>query len=261
MPTAVSDGVELFYTVAGEGETVAFIGEAGYGAWQWAWQFEGLAGPYEALVWDLRGTGRSDAPAQSYDVSLLAADLEAVLRATGTAQAHLVGTGLGGMIALAYASRYNRARSLTVVGTAADGTALHESAFRALHAPPDDPEALRRSLRGAFSEAFLSHDALVERIIDWRSADDASVPAFERQAAAALAFEADALYELTLPTLVCHGVDDPVVPIEAGKSLADRLPRGEFEAVAGRHLCAAEHARAVTDRLFAFFEQGDGYDR
>lgn len=257
MPTANSAGVELFYETAGEGETVAFIGEAGYGAWQWAWQFESVAGPYEALVWDMRGTGRSDTPPGPYDVSQFATDLEAVFRETDTTRAHLVGTGLGGMIALAYASQYNRARSLTLCCTAPSGDDLDERAFRSLSAPADDPAALRRSLRGAFSEAFLSQDSLVEQIIDWRSTDDASAEAFENQVAAALAFESPPLYELTLPALVCHGVDDPVAPIEAGKTLASDLPRGEFEAVAGRHLCVAEHARAVTDRLVGFFEQVD----
>ncbi len=257
MPTANAAGVELFYETAGEGETVAFIGEAGYGAWQWAWQFDHVAGPYEALVWDMRGTGRSETPAGPYDVSQFTTDLEAVFRESDTTQAHLVGTGLGGMIALAYASQYNRARSLSLCCTAPNGTEINERAFRALHSPPDDPDALRKSLQGAFSEEFLSHESIVKQIIDWRKTDDASVEGFENQVAAALAFEAPPLYELTLPVLVCHGVDDPVVPRDVGEELAEGLPRGEFEAVAGRHLCAAEHARAVSDRLIGFFEQVD----
>jgi 3-oxoadipate enol-lactonase len=253
--TTAPDGTVLHYETAGEGETVVFVGDAGYGVWQWAWQNDDLAGPFRTLTWDLRGTGRSDTPAGPYTVEQLAADLEAVLAASETERAHLVGGGLGGMIALTYAHEHGRARTLTLFGTAESGSAVDESALRGRAAPADDGDTLRESLSSAFTDRFRTEQSdLIEQICGWRQRDDATAEGFDAQVAAMCGYESPPLFEITEPALVCHGVEDPVVPIEAGRDLADSLPRGTFEAVEGRHLCFVEHARAVTDRLAGFLE-------
>lgn len=258
MPRAVRDGVGLHYEARGAGhgdrEPVVFVGDAGYGAWQWSFQ-DRVAGPHETVVYDHRGTGRSDAPAGPYDVATLAADLEAVLADAGLAGAHLVGVGLGGAVALAYAHEYDRARHLALFGTGPTGEAVDEAALRALHAPPGDEDACRSSLCGALSPAFLeANPGVVDRICGWRAGDDADAAAFEAQAAAWLDFAGVPLYEVTTPALVLRGVEDPVVAEAAARELAEGLPRGEFLAVEGRHLAHVESARAVTDRLLDFFE-------
>jgi len=253
--TTADDGTRLHYETTGDGETAVFVNEAGYGAWQWAWLNDGLAGPYRTVTWDLRGTGRSDTPTGPYSVDRLAADLEAVLRASETDRAHLVGAGLGGAVALAYADRFSRARTLTLLGTPRDGSAVDESALGALYATGEDPEQLRESLSGALSAAFrTAQPDLIETICEWRERDDATPAGFEAQVGALCSFESPPLYEVTLPALVCAGVDDPVVGVEEVQAVADALPRGTFEAVEGRRLCYVESGPAVTDGLFGFFE-------
>lgn len=258
MPTTTRDGVSLYYEAEGDGETVVFVGEAGLGAWQWAWWYDELAGPYETVVWDLRGTGNSDAPAGPYTVDQLAADLEAVLAAVEARRAHVVGAGLGGMVALRYAREYDRARTLTLLGTAPRSAAVDVDQLDALHAgaavEAGDRQAVRDSLSVGFSEDLLADEELVEQLSAWRLAEDASPAGFEAQVAALRGFEVGPLYELTLPTLVCHGVDDPVVAHDVGRRLAEDLPRGAFESVAGRHLCHVEHATAVADRFDGFVD-------
>ena len=262
--TTTADGVELYYEltepvyaeVEASEETVVFVGEAGYGVWQWGWQHERISHGYETLVWDFRGTGRSEASPGPYSVTQFASDLEAVLSAADTRRVHLVGAGLGGMVALRHAREYSRVATLTLFNTAASGDAVEESELRALHSPSGDETELRQSLSGAFSDEFLNAQPMVvERICEWRSEEDADVAAFDAQVGAALAFDAGPLYELTVPALVCHGLADPVIPVGTGERLSDGLPRGTFEAVEGRHLCFIEHSLAVTDRVLAFLEE------
>jgi pimeloyl-ACP methyl ester carboxylesterase len=251
VPYATNGDVALFYDTHGEDAvsdgTVVFVSDVGYGAWQWGWHVDAVAGERRTLTWDLRGTGRSDAPPGPYTVNALAADLEAVLADAGVATAHLVGHGLGGMVALRHARRHGRAVALALCGIAADGDAVDADALDGLRGDGRD------ALEGAFSSAFLA-DGPVEQVVAWREEDDAGPEAWEAQAAAMRSFEAGPLYEVTLPALVFHGVDDPVVPPEAGESLATDLPRGRHEAVAGRHLAAVEHARATADELLAFLD-------
>jgi len=250
MPTASNDGVELSYETAGTGPTVAFVEPAGYGAWCWSWLVEELAGPFETLVWDLRGTGRSDTPPGPYDVATLAADLDAVLADHGSRTVHLVGAGLGGMVALAYARDHGRVASLSLLGTTADGSRVDAAALAELQAPRDDPEALRESLRGAFTPGVVDdHPKVVDRIVEWRAADDADADGWDAQRTAMVEFEMSALYEVTTPALVVHGREDAVVPVAAGRDLADDLPRGSFEGIEAGHLVAAEEPAAVADLL------------
>jgi len=253
VPTTTNDGVSLYYETDGSGETVTFVGDVGYGSWQWAWQYDELAGPYETIVWDHRGTGRSDNPPGPYDIETLTADLEAILAENSVRRTHLVGAGLGGMVALQYADRYGRASTLTLFGTAPSGTAVDEPQLRSLYPETDSLESLKDSLEGAFSPEFLSENPdLVSQICEWRTEEDADRDGVDSQLAAMCSFESPPLYEVTAPTLVLHGLADPVIDIDVGRRLAEELPRGSFETVEGRHLCHVEHAHAVTDRLDGF---------
>ncbi|MFB6139383.1 MAG: alpha/beta fold hydrolase [Halosimplex sp.] len=266
MTVVTNGGVDLYYEARGdprapddldrEADTVAFVEPAGYGAWVWGWQHATLVEGFETVTWDLRGTGRSDAPDGPYAVATLAGDLEAVLSDHAVADAHLVGAGLGGMIALEYAARYGRAASLTLFGTAASGDRVDEDALDSLFAPRDDPDALRASLRNAFEADIDAHPEVADEIVGWRREEDADRAGFEAQAAAMTSFDrSDSLYEITTPARVYHGVGDAVVPTEAGRDLADGLPRGEFTAVEGGHCCFIEESAAVNDALLGDFER------
>ncbi|RNJ25381.1 alpha/beta fold hydrolase [Halosegnis longus] len=245
MPRARHEGIDLYYEQVGSGDTVVFLPEAGLGAWSWGWQHDAVAGPFESLVVDPRGTGRSDA-ADDYAVETLAADLEAVLRDADVRSAHLVGHGLGGAVALAYAREYNRARSLALVTTPAAGDVVDTDALERLFSE-EWPSV-------AFSESYVGV-APRDEIEGWRRLDDADADAREQLFAAYRAFDPGALYEITVPTLVLGALDSPVVPEPACETLAQGLPRGEYEQVEGRHLAHLEHSRAVNDRLLQFLEE------
>ncbi|WP_411967692.1 alpha/beta fold hydrolase [Haloferax sp. YSSS75] len=256
MPTASRDGTDLYYETDGDGETVVFVGDAGYGGWQWGWQYAAVTGPYEALVTDLRGTGRSDAPPGPYSVEMLVADLEAILSDAGVRKAHVVGLGLGGMVGLAAAQTTSRVRSLTLVGTAASGADVDADP---LYGAPSDARALRESLTPALSDEFREEQPdVVERIVEWRAVEDATPDAWTAQTAAIADYDAGPLYEVTVPTLVVHGTADPVWPVEGGRALADGLPRGRFESFDGaHHLVTVERSRLVNDALVGFLESLD----
>ncbi|WP_222915572.1 alpha/beta hydrolase [Natrinema sp. SYSU A 869] len=254
MPTASNGSVSLYYDRAGEGDPVVFVPEAGLGGWLWGWQHAAVAGPHEAVVWDLRGTGRSDAPSGPSDLETLVADLEAVLADCDFRNAHLVGCGLGGVIALAAARTSSRVETLTLFGTAAQGEAFD---LEPLFAPPDDPNALRQSLEAGFSADFLeAQPDVLEGIVDWRADGDADREGWEAQVAALEGFDAtEWLVEVTQPTRVIHGGSDELVSPAAGETLARGLPRGEFEVLEGAgHLCFVERSRTVNDRLLGFLE-------
>ena len=198
MSSVDRDATSIHYTTAGPSDApaVVFLGDLGFGAWQWGWQYDAVAGLYHAVVVDTRGCGRSDAPAEPYEMSDFVADLDAVLADQNLRKAHLVGCGLGGCVALAAAHRTSRARSLTLLGTPATGARFDPDDLRA--DPTDD--ALRASTMALLSDEFAaSDDAPIQQIVEWRRDEDASPHVQSAQAGAIADFDPDPLYEVALP--------------------------------------------------------------
>ncbi len=249
MPTTTRDGVELAYETAGDGPTVAFVGDVGVGAWQWARQVDALAGPARTLVYDHRGTGRSDAPPGPYAMATLVGDCRAVLGAADAFDVHLVGAGLGALVALECARDSDRVESLTLLGTGVDPSAADPLA---LAADRDDPEALRETTERAFGPEFPERfPEAVADVVGWRRDDDADPGGWRAQVAALEAYRPEDLYEVTVDALVLHGTDDGVWPLDGGRDLARELPRGSFDRVEGAgHLLAVEASAAVNDLLY-----------
>ena len=284
MPYADNDGVSLYYETTdpdenteSDAETVVLVEGLGYGRWMWRWQRNRLAEEgYRVVVWDNRGTGDSDTlsseprqasergsetPEGPYTVAEMASDLEAVLDATDTECAHVVGASMGGMIAQRYALDYDRAQSLGLLCTSPGGDDAvptpDETQARMFGVPEDadEREAVRYKMKPAMTDEFWEqNDDLIADIVDWRLDGDASDAGREAQAAGVAAFDAsDRLDEIDVPVLVAHGTADRVLPVENADLLDEELPDARlaiFEG--GPHLFFIEQAEDVNDRLVEF---------
>lgn len=288
MPQATRDGVGIHYERDRpedhwDAEPVVFLQGLGYGRWSWRWQRETLraTGDYDVIAPDTRGTGRSEVglppvvprlprrlrrpllTRAGYSVAGLAADLEAVLADAGVRGVHLVGASLGGMVTLQYAHAYDRAASLTLVGTSPGGTDAvpldDERTAQLLDGTgASDRERRRDQLRPAFSDRFTNRNPhLIDRIVEWRLEQDAAGPALEAQLGAAVGADlGEALDGLRLPALVLHGGEDRVVPVGNGRLLGEALTDGRYVELEGTgHLCAVESADRVGDELLAFLDE------
>jgi pimeloyl-ACP methyl ester carboxylesterase len=121
------DGVRIAYQVTGHGDQTIVL----LPAWMitnrrmWEAQVEALAPRFRTVTFDARGSGDSDRPLgpAGYDPAELVRDLEAVLDATGTGTALLVGNSLGGLIGcLAAAGQPDRVAGLALIGPTVDVT-------------------------------------------------------------------------------------------------------------------------------------------
>jgi len=253
MPTVEREGAELYYETAGSGETVAFVPDIGTGAWLWGWQHAAVAGPYETVVWNPRGTGESDDPGEAMSMRAFVEDLDAVLAAAGATAAHVVGCGLGAMVALEYARRKGRARKLALVSGASSGAAYDPAP---LYADPGDERACRDTLEYALGDDFRAEfPEALDDVAAWRAAEDADRESWERQRAAIAGWDAGALYEIDDRALVVDGGADRLVDDGAASALADGLPRAGRESFpdAG-HFVHIERSRAVNDAVLDFLD-------
>jgi pimeloyl-ACP methyl ester carboxylesterase len=96
------DGVAIHYEVHGQGPAILL--SHGYSATcrMWDGQIAALRDRYQVVVWDMRGHGQSDYPADpsAYSEAATVADMAAILHTCGIQRAVIGGLSLGGYMSL-----------------------------------------------------------------------------------------------------------------------------------------------------------------
>jgi pimeloyl-ACP methyl ester carboxylesterase len=129
-----TDGVRLYYEVAGAGPPVLFIHEFAGDHRSWEQQVNAMSQDYQCITYDARGYPPSDVPTDlsSYSQEQAAADAVAVLDQVGVTQAHVVGLSMGGFCALHLAvSHPDRLRSAVVAACGYGSQPERQESFRA----------------------------------------------------------------------------------------------------------------------------------
>jgi pimeloyl-ACP methyl ester carboxylesterase len=174
----------------------------------------------------------------------MANDAVGLLDALGIEKAHICGISMGGIIAQTIALNYQqRVLSLISIYSYTGNPAL----------PPPTPEALEY----LFTPPPMEREANINYTLDvWRAFSGKGFPLDEdwhrkiaaqaydrafypegvaRQMAAVLTQKnrKPGLGSVSVPTLVIHGDDDPLVPIEGGKDTAEAIPGAELMIIEG----------------------------
>jgi 3-oxoadipate enol-lactonase len=226
----------LHWERTGSGPPVLLIMGLGLSGGAWWRTVPVLARRLEVITFDNRGVGRSRALFQAYTTEAMSDDAVSVLDAAGVDRAHVYGISLGGMVAQQLAIRHpERVRSLVLGATHAGGPQLHwpdAEVLRFLH------KRLRmRPEEGAWSSVAFNYGEHCRREHPERIAEDVAqrlAHPFPEQAyraqlwAGALHDTAGMLHRITAPTLVVHGREDRMIPVENGRLLAERIPNARL---------------------------------
>ena len=179
-----------------------------------------------------------------YKLSDMALDLLGLMDALELRKAHICGLSMGGMIAQTLAIEHpERMLSLISMESTTGEPDLPppkpEPAQALFTAPPMDREGyiahMIRVFR-AFSGGSDAFDEDMERKLACMAYDRSLYPiGFVRQFSAILASggRRQALRTVSVPTLVIHGADDPLLPLEHGKDTADAIPGAKLFVVKG----------------------------
>ncbi len=181
-----------------------------------------------------------------YRLSDMAADAVGLMDALGIAKAHVVGASMGGMIAQLVAATYpERVLSLTSIMSTTGNRRLPQARPEAMAALMDRPPAGAtvediypigiRVSRAIGSPAYPAEEV---RLKD-RIANDfqrSFHPTGAGRQLAAILDDGDRrrrLAKVTAPTLVIHGKDDPLVPVEGGRDTAANIKGAALLEIAG----------------------------
>jgi len=267
---AKANGIEIEYETFGSRTDPALLLIMGLGAQLTLWPeslCEGLAGQgFFVVRYDNRDVGLStdfdksgvpdlmgafaklmkgetvDAP---YLLADMAADAIGLLDALDIDRAHMAGGSMGGMIAQVIAATYpQRTRSLVSIMSTSGRYGLpagKPEAVAMLSAQPEGPAREQIVAHGIKLRTVISGPgyptdpaamrALVERNVDRRYYP----PGAARQYLAIMASgpRVDLLKTVKVPTLVLHGEDDPLLPVECGRDVAALVPGAKIETFPG----------------------------
>jgi pimeloyl-ACP methyl ester carboxylesterase len=219
MPTVKVKDINMYYESYGEGEPLVIV-----------WGIGGEISPfvdrlnveamnkYQVIVFDNRGSGRTDKPDEPYSIEMMAEDTVGLMDAIGIERAHLLGISTGSRIALAIAAKYPlRVRSLVLNVAAARSTM-------------DDPQAalsyerLRESMtRPGFMAKMLKYPPTIE--------------SFLRQFEALKRFDGRGLLDkIMAPTLIVNGTQDASTPIKYAEELSHGIKGARLVLVEEDHL-------------------------
>ena len=98
-----ANGIDINYTIEGEGPVVTFSHSLACHLGMWDEQARALKDRFRVLRFDTRGHGQTSAPAGAYSLDQMADDLFGLLGALGIKETHFVGLSMGGMIGQVFA--------------------------------------------------------------------------------------------------------------------------------------------------------------
>ncbi len=270
MPIAQANGLKLAYETFGNPQHPPLLLIMGLGAQMILWP-EDLcerlaAGGYHVIRFDNRDIGLSDKldhlgrprllraglahtlrlPLRApYQLADMAQDTVGLLDALGIDRAHVVGLSMGGMIAQLLAAQHpSRVRTLTLMMTSSGNRRLPGPSMKLQLRLVSRPQ-------GADRESLIQHamqtwnligspayppDQAELRVRMERHHDRSYHPrGIARQTLAIMASPSRVplLGRIEAPTLVIHGDADPLVPVAAGRELAQRIAGAQLEVVPG----------------------------
>jgi pimeloyl-ACP methyl ester carboxylesterase len=174
-----------------------------------------------------------------YTVSDMAQDALGLLDHLQVERAHVVGASMGGFISQTLAlARPDRVRSLSLVMTSTGSRRVGQASPKVLQRMANRPEAPTRDV--AIDEAVRTYrligsrpysDEPLVRQLAARSYDRCYDPAGTQRQLAAVVAQPNRtrdLRRLSVPTLVVHGLDDPLVSASGGLAIARAVPGATF---------------------------------
>lgn len=268
-------GHEVSYRTGGDGPVVLLIHGMAASSSSWVPVLDLLAPHVTYVAPDLPGHGRSDKPRGDYSLGAYAAFLRDLLVTLGHDRATVVGTSLGGGIAMQFAYQHpERVERLGLVCAGGLGQEVM-ALLKVLTVPGGEyvlPVAFQPFVQtsveffaGLAGRIGLRPAPVTQEI--WRSytslIDPTTRTAFlhtlksviDHQGQRVSALDRTYLTE-RVPTLLVWGSDDPIIPVEHGAAANELMPGSRLEVMSGcGHYPYCEDPATFARLLLEFVEQ------
>lgn len=241
MPKVKVNDIGIYYEIHGKGFPLIMI--HGFVANIDWWEPNGikeLSKKFKLILFDNRGTGRTDKPESEYSMRMMAEDTVGLLNALKIEKAHIFGHSMGGSIAQAIACYYpEKIEKLILCSTACGASKMimpSQEVWRAIffNKPEElSPEKITKEIiPNILSKEFIRNNPDTIKYFIQQMLKDKPfiIPhySYERQREAIIKFDiCRKIKRITIPTLVIHSKDDILIPPGNSDILAKRIPNSK----------------------------------
>jgi pimeloyl-ACP methyl ester carboxylesterase/predicted amidohydrolase len=226
------NGVKLAYYVFGEGEpTLVFVVTWIATAELWTYQENYFCQNFKMVTVDMRGAGESDKPADNYTIDLYVDDLNSIIEELQEKNIVLIGNSFGASVAIKYVAKYPRKVSKLVLMcgspkfTPTDDFPHGQSLEVTHRLITSAQESYSRFLRDLMELIFPEPGTEYLKELGFRMCQ--KTPLEITMNAANNLFEEDLrplLEKINIPTLILHGENDMLCPLEGAKYMHEKIP-------------------------------------
>lgn len=266
------DGVEIFYKDWGSGQPIVFHHGWPLSSDDWDAQMLYFVNKgYRVIAHDRRGHGRSTQVSDGHDIAHYAADVAALTAKLDLRDAVHIGHSTGGGEATAYVARHGAGRVAKLVIVGAVPPIMLKTANNPGGLPIEVFDGFRAQLAANRAQFFLDVPSgpfygfnrpgaeASQGVIQnwWRQGMMGSAKAhYEGIKAFSETDFTEDLKKIDVPTLVMHGDDDQIVPIDNSARLAVKLLKnGALKVYEGySHGMLTTHADVINPDLLAFIQ-------
>jgi len=255
------NGVKLAYYVYGEGEptlvfVVAWISTAEF----WVYQVNYFSQNFRMVTVDMRGSGESDKPADNYTLDLYVDDLNSIIEELQEKNIVLVGESMGASVAIKYVTTYPGKVSKLVLmcGTPkiiSTDDFPHGLSLEIQHRWQTSlQESYSRGVRAFMEVAFPEPGTGYLKDLGFKLCQKApeeiamnAVNNFYKEDLRPL------LGKINIPTLILHGENDMVCPLEGGKYMHEKIPGSKMYIFKGKGHCPSITAADKFNKILKEF--------
>ncbi len=232
-----------------DGPPIVWLGSIGSSTAMWDRQIPEFADRYRCILIDHPGHGASPPPTGRVTIESLGDGVLATLDDVGIDRPHIVGLSLGAMIAMSIAARHpDRVDRLVLLCTSAqlgppEGWTDRAKTVRAEGMGAIAPATVGRWLTADYAEAHPEEARALESMI---KATNPDVYASCCEAIAEMDLR-ESLRNVTAPTLVVAGIQDPAIPPPHAETITSLIKSARMETVYAAHLANWEQPKAINE--------------
>lgn len=260
MPTAVCNGVELYFQRTGRGPRLLYCNGSGATLDSVRPLLAMLSADFDLLAFDYRGMGFSAPVGEPYAMADLGADVAALLDVVGWDRTALAGLSFGGMVAQEFVvTSPDRVDRLALLATSPGGAFASYPLDQLGDLPAGERASRSRELADRrWTPQWLSEHPDQAALAAGSAAGYGAVETEEQGRGRMLQLQArkghdvlDRLRRVRCPTLVGSGRYDGIAPVINGQAIADRIRTAELRVYDGGHPFLVQDPAAWPD-LVAF---------
>jgi pimeloyl-ACP methyl ester carboxylesterase len=259
MPLANVNGININYSVEGQGEPLVMI--MGFGGDQSAWkrQVSAFKKHYQVITFDNRGTGKSDKPKGLYSPTLMANDTIQLMNYLKIEKANILGISMGGLIAQEIAINYpERILKLILASTFAcqdnEANGITSNMLAAAELPPR--QGFNRLLDASFNKYFNRFILIPLIKLQTRRIKEPEITSHMGQVDGIKGYDSlDRLPLIKAPTLVLTGTKDRVIKPESSNTISQKIPNAKLVKIdKGSHVICWEMSKVFNKEVLDFLK-------